>query len=189
MKTNLFISIFFSTVLFLIQKKSVFLTNMLQPTQYTVNSSLTNSVHQVVKTYYQTLYDYQFHLSIFWLHFYTRHSCEQRNWACPAVQNKQENRLGSIYAAVISQTVFISAEKNTPVQIESSRSLYSVVTLLEFLNQWRPTFHDPYPKKNIYICLDIYIYIYIYLFILGSESIVFYIIFGTEQKYVWENVM
>jgi len=42
-------------------------------------------------------------LSIFWLHVYTGHSCEKRDWTCPAVQSKQENRIGRIYAAVISQ--------------------------------------------------------------------------------------
>jgi len=59
-----------------------------------------------------TLHDYQFHSSIFLLHFYTAHSCEQRDWTFPAVQSKLENRLVSIYAAVISQRLFISPQKH-----------------------------------------------------------------------------
>ena len=120
-----------------------------------MNSSLTNSVHQVVKTYYQTLYDYQFHLSIFWLHFYTRHSCEQRNWACPAVQNKQENRLGSIYAAVISQTVFISAEKTRLYRLKVPGLCTVVWHSLSFSTNEDLHFMIPTKKKK---------YIYIYIF-------------------------
>jgi hypothetical protein len=81
-----------------------------------------------------------------------------------------------MYAAVISQRLFSFHLKKMPVQIESSRSLYSGLKLLELLNPWRrPSFPDTYEK--------------IFIYILGSENILFYIIFATEQKYVWENIM
>jgi hypothetical protein len=52
--------------------------------------------------------------------------------------------------------------------------MYSGLKILEFLDQWRrPSFSDT--KKKLYI--------------LGSENILIYIIFETEQKYIWENVM
>jgi len=73
-----------------------------------------------------------------------------------------------VYAVFMQQSFlrdFSFRLKNTPAQIESFRSLYSDLTLHEFLNQrGRPSFPDPYKKKKIYI------YIYIFFF-LGTENI------------------
>jgi hypothetical protein len=44
----------------------------------------------MVPHYVLTLYEYQFHSSIFLLHFYIGHSCGQRDWTFSAEQSKQE---------------------------------------------------------------------------------------------------
>ena len=87
------------------------------------------------------------------------HSCEHREWACPAMQSiKKKTKSSRHYLGSRNfSDWFHIGWNNMSGQGESSRSLYigltppfsstSWRTLLEFLILWRPSFPDPY--KNI----------------------------------------
>ena len=82
-----------------------------------------------------------------------------------------------MYAPVISQRLFSFRLKNTPVHIESSRSLYSGLKLLELLNQWRrPSFPDTYKKIFIYFYLCVFIYLLTIPLIFTDVELVIYML-------------